>query len=123
MDARQFYQGSEEWLKKDHLKKSDGTYAVINLVISGAEMAEYKDGSKHLALSFEGKDRKLGLNVTNYRTLESMYGFETDNWTGRTVIVYVDPSVSNPQGGEPGGIRIRYEPPVDSGDPGPDVDF
>jgi hypothetical protein len=107
--------GGDHWLKKEHLKKEDGTYAALQLKISKAEAGEV-DGNAQMVLHFEGKERVLGCNKTNWQVLTSMYGTESDNWLGQTIKIYVDPNVEYPKGNKVGGIRIQYEAPESDDD-------
>lgn len=50
------------------------------------------------------------LNVTTIRILEAAFGDETDNWKGKQIMLYVDPSVSF-QGRVVGGLRVRVPKP------------
>jgi hypothetical protein len=118
MDTSNVYpeKAEGEFLKKDDLKKDDGTYAAIALTIAGAELGEVEDKvsggkSPQVVLVFQGKEstKKWGLNKTNWQTLVQMYGAESDNWVGKKIKIYVDPNVEYPKGTKIGGIRIQYE--------------
>lgn len=60
------------------------------------------------------RDQKpMVLNKTNAKTITKLFGTDKwAQWSGRTIALFVDKSVRNPQPGElPGGIRVRpYEP-------------
>lgn len=58
-------------------------------------------------LAFEESDKPLVLNSTNIQLCERIFGSDdTDEWVGKRVVLYVDPSVS--YGGKVvGGIRVR----------------
>ena len=45
------------------------------------------DGKEHLTLEFYGSDKKLGLNVTNTKSLISLHGDDTDAWIGKRIIL------------------------------------
>lgn len=49
----------------------------------------------------------LPLNLVNRRVLVAAYGEEDENWFGKPVELYINPSVTNSQGAVVGGIRIR----------------
>jgi hypothetical protein len=52
------------------------------------------------------------LNVTAIRLYEHLFGNDTDDWKGKQIIIYNDPTVSY-AGKITGGIRFRpYKPPV-----------
>ena len=39
-------------------------------------------------LTFTGLDKRLVLNVTNWDTLENLYGEESDDWSGKWITLY-----------------------------------
>jgi len=101
-----------DFLKAKDLKLDNGTFASLTLTISDAKVSAVGEGDeKHdqVVLSFQGKEKVLGLNKTNWQTLSSMYGFESDEWVGKSVRIFVDPNVEYPRGTKVGGIRIQYE--------------
>ena len=53
--------------------------------------------------------KPLIVNLTNWTTLEAMYGEESDNWRGKPIEVYVDPSVMYGKK-MVGGVRVRAIP-------------
>lgn len=64
-----------------------------------------------LALKFKGKDRELGLNSTNRKRLNKLFGYMTGNWVGKRITLYVDPHVQM-AGEEVSAVRIRPTEPV-----------
>lgn len=72
-----------------------------NVAMQGTE-PEYK-----WCLEFKGVDKPLVLNPTNMRLMEGIMGSdETDDWIGKEVVLYTDPTISF--GGKiTGGIRVR----------------
>jgi hypothetical protein len=50
--------------------------------------------------------KPMVINNTNWVNVESIYGDESDNWAGKSVEVWVDPSVSF-GGKRTGGLRLR----------------
>jgi hypothetical protein len=58
-------------------------------------------------LSFAETDKPLVLNTTNIQLCEHVFGSDdTDDWTGKKIVLYTDPNVS--YGGKlVGGIRVR----------------
>jgi len=58
-------------------------------------------------LSFAETDKSLVLNTTNIQLCEHVFGSDdTDDWTGKKIVLYTDPNVS--YGGKlVGGIRVR----------------
>ena len=58
-------------------------------------------------LSFEEADKPLVLNSTNIQVCERIFGSDdTDDWTGKKIVLYTDPNVSY-AGKVVGGIRVR----------------
>ena len=107
MKVNDVYQSESNFLKADDLPK--GTR--VGVIISGCELHEFKqeDGSKQkkMVLSFDGKEKKLTLNVTNARMIAANLGSDdTDDWIGKKVVLYNDPNVQF-AGKITGGIRIR----------------
>lgn len=78
-------------------------------------------GEQKWVLYFREEAKGMALNVTTIRVLEAAYGPDSDDWTGKRVMVYVDPNVSF--GGKiVGGLRLRTPkkapanpPPVEEG--------
>jgi hypothetical protein len=60
---------------------------------------------------FEKAEKGWILNVTNGDAIAAMYGPMTENWVGKQVTLYVDPSVTVGRQ-KTGGIRVRPTPPV-----------
>src|SRR5262245_6347855 len=58
-------------------------------------------------LNLEESDKPLVLNATNIQLCAKVFGSEdTDDWTGKKIVLYTDPNVS--YGGKlVGGIRVR----------------
>ncbi len=109
MNINDTFPSSSNFLKKEDLPKP------IKVKISDIDLMEFdQDGKtqRKLVIGFEGKEKKLACNKTNARTIAAMHGDETDNWIGKEITLYNDPTVS--MGDQVvGGIRIQYMPPVD----------
>jgi hypothetical protein len=77
-------------------------------------------GERRNFAHFKGKQKPLGLNVTNCETIESLAGSpNTDRWVGLTIQLYVDPRVRYPSGRYGPAIRIRPTMPDGKPDTGP----
>lgn len=61
----------------------------IRVKIADVKLWEDQQGSKKLSIGFVGSKKRLLANVTNSRTIAKAYGEETDAWTGRDIILYV----------------------------------
>lgn len=105
---------TSEMRESKFLKQSDIGKAVlwtihgverVNVAKEGAE-PEYK-----WAMNFSESDKPLVLNSTNIQLCERIFGSDdTDDWNGKKVVLYVDPTVS--YGGKVvGGIRVRQPKP------------
>lgn len=82
------------YLKADQLKQSDGSYEELTLTIAEVTSGEFDDGTKQRILSFEGDERQLGLNVTNWDTVAHITGKDDDDdWVGSKIVLYVDETV------------------------------
>lgn len=79
------------------------------VIIAGIEFAEFeRDGKteKEPRLLFDD-GKVMSLNKTNATMLSNLFGDETDKWTGKEIVIYVDPNVRNPEGKKTGGVRVR----------------
>lgn len=57
-------------------------------------------------MEVKGHPKKLILNNINWDTLENAYGEDSDDWIGKEMELYVDPSVMF-GGKRVGGVRVR----------------
>ena len=46
------------------------------------------DQKTQITLAFEGKEKELGLNATNARTIAALLGDETNEWKGKQIKLY-----------------------------------
>jgi len=63
-------------------------------------------GEQRWVLHFREQSKGMVLNTTTIRVLEKTFGDESDDWTGKKVILYVDPNVTF-KGQVVGGLRLR----------------
>ncbi len=81
------YVSESSWLKTDDLQGK-----TIPLQIGGVGTHIFNEGKEdektQIVLSFNGKEKKLGLNVTNARTVAGLYGNDTDAWVGKEIKLY-----------------------------------
>jgi hypothetical protein len=101
---------THEMRESKFLKQGDVTAPVLWTVQGVEKVNVAKDGAEpdyKWALSFEESDKPLVLNATNIQLCERIFASDdTDDWTGKRVVLYVDPNVS--YGGKiVGGIRVR----------------
>jgi len=79
--------------------------------ISGGEVIGDKGKkSKKPVAKFEGKEKKLILNVTNCKTIAQLYGNDTAAWAGKKIMLY---ATTTQNGGETVEcIRVRPKEPA-----------
>ena len=86
---------------------------VIIESVSGGTVSNGSKSQKKPIVKFRGKDKKAILNATNCKTIERLYGANTDDWVGKPIALYVA-QTSDP--GNPGSqvacIRVRPKAPV-----------
>jgi hypothetical protein len=66
----------------------------------------------YLSLKFAGKDRELGLNTTNRKTLAALFGVDGSrnnavHWFGKRILLFVEQDVRRPDGTTGPAVRIR----------------
>lgn len=103
---------SSKFLKKDDVGE-DGVVCTIAGVSQENVAKEGADPEIKWCLHLTNFDKPLVLNTTNLKLLGRATGSDnTDDWEGKKVILYDDPSVQF-KGEMKGGIRVRkYNPPV-----------
>jgi hypothetical protein len=70
-----------------YIKSSDLKGRKVKLQIDRVTVEELNDERKPIVY-FEGKDKGMVLNRTNSDTITSVYGTETDDWSGKEVTLY-----------------------------------
>ncbi len=94
-----------KFLKQEHVGKG------LLLTVVGVEQRnvakEDEEQEKKWCLLFEEEDKPLVMNQTNIQLAEMIFGSDdTDHWTGKKVVLYVDPTITF--GSKVvGGIRMR----------------
>ena len=93
------------WLRKDDLDDPIGGEVLTIRKIT--EELVGSDQQSKWALHWREKDyQPMLLNKTNLRLLSAVLGDDTDDWIGKEIEVYHDPSIS--YGGQlVGGLRVR----------------
>lgn len=96
---------SSKFLKKEDV--GEGVTCTITGVSQENVAKEGVDPEMKWCLHFSNLDKPLVLNSTNMQLIAKFLGSEdTDDWEGKKIILYDDPSVSF--GGKlTGGIRVR----------------
>jgi hypothetical protein len=103
------------WLKGEELKGK----GFVKVVIAGGSMEEMPDGGQKPVLRFQGASKGLVLNKTNGDEIAEAYGEDTDDWIGKSILLYFDPKVSY-AGKRTGGIRVRIPTPKRAPEPEPE---
>jgi len=86
MDASRFYEDRSNYLNVSQLLGSE-----LDVEIDHVEVEVMgQDREKKLVLYFKNRTKGLPLNVTNYKTLASARGTETDDWVGVKGTLFVD---------------------------------
>jgi hypothetical protein len=101
---------TSEMRESKFLKQSDVGRGAL-LTVSGCEQhnvsMQGEEPELKWCLKFEETDKPFVLHATNIQLCEQIFGSDnTDDWTGKKLVVYVDPNVS--YGGKvTGGVRVR----------------
>ena len=78
----------------------------VRVVIESVALEQLGEGERpKLVLTFRGKAKRLPLNKTNAQALADGLGDETDNWSGRQIIVYAAKTLF--AGRQVNGVRVR----------------
>ena len=81
---------------------------VTSVSIGLVKSMESPNGDDMIFLHFDGQSKKLGLNTTNSKTMQSLSGSAAPiRWVGLTITLYVDPQAKYPKGEKGPAIRIR----------------
>lgn len=91
-----------------YLKAADLQGRSVNVLMDRVCMEDIGGDQKPI-LYFVGKDRGLVLNKTNGNIIAELYGFETDDWTGK--MITLQPARVEFQGKIVDAIRVRLEVP------------
>lgn len=92
-----------------YLSKADIPAPVVAVIASVANEPLGQGQAQEVkpVLSFTGDSPKpMVCNASNWDTLEGLYGEESDNWTGKRIEIWVDPTVMY-GGKREGGLRLR----------------
>lgn len=117
MNVNDFYATESKWLKAGDLKK-DGKAIKVKLTIDHAEVVEFKDNTKKLAVMFKGKAKGLVLNKTNAQLIAEQYGEDSNAWANKEVSIY--PTTTDFGGERVECIRVEQFVPEASDSDGPD---
>lgn len=112
MNINDVYQSSSNFLRAVDLKGQ-----TVPLIISEIGTHTFNEGKPdqktQIILSFQGKEKKLGLNATNARTIGALLGENTDSWVGKEIKIY--PTKTDFAGEMVDCIRIVQDVPPEAG--------
>ena len=112
MKVDDVYTSSSSFLRAPDLKGQ-----TIPLTISEIGTHTFNEGKPdqkvQIVLSFEGKEKKLGLNATNARTIAHLLGDDTDTWLGKQIKIF--PTKTEFGGEMVDCIRIFQDAPPEAG--------
>lgn len=95
------------------LKAEDLGGKSVTLTIQSVEMEEMgqgRDKENKLVIQFAKTDKKLICNKTNAKTIEKLYGDDTDAWVGQRITI--SPREVEFQGNMVWAIRVSLTKPV-----------
>lgn len=97
-----------KFLKREDVTEEGWVHKVVSVVSQSLSMANGESETKWVLTLEELKP--LILNTTNIRRCVAAFGTqETDEWIGRSIVVYDDPEIEF--GGKiVGGVRLRAVP-------------
>jgi hypothetical protein len=100
------------WLTQEDIPHDRDTIVTIAGVVRRNNVKFASGPMKEVVLSlrFVGKKRELGLNATNRKVLNALFGAKCAGWKGHTIILFVEQDVGTPQGPRP-AVRIRARLP------------
>lgn len=109
MGLNDIYESNSSWLKSDDIK---GHQPIVTIATAEVHENDYNgEKKKQIVLTFQGKEKKLGLNFTNAAKIAELTGTEDfQNWVGTSIKLYVE-KVKGPNG-MVDGIRIFPELPA-----------
>lgn len=109
---------TSQYLGKQHINPDEDLIVTIERVEANTvkDARRNSDEEKRILYFQEPEIRPLILNSTNGGRIEKLLGTPyTEEWAGHKIALFLDKTVPNNFGGEPGGIRVReYLPKVET---------
>ena len=103
MDASRFYEDKSKYLNASQLIAGE-----LDVEIDHVELEEVGQAREEkLVLYFKNRAKGLPLNVTNYKTLASARGTETDDWVGVKITLFQTKTEFD--GKEVDAVRMRVD--------------
>ncbi len=94
-------------LPSKYLNATDVGSGMFKLTIVSVVMEKMEnDGAMKPVMSFQGAQKSMPINATNWDNMASVYGDESDNWIGKQIEMYTE-ATRMPNGTPTRGVRIR----------------
>lgn len=88
----------------NYLKAGDLDGRTVRTVMDRVDMETIGDDEKPV-LYFQGKEKGIVLNKTNANNIAQVYGDDTDDWSGKEIMLF--PAMVDFQGRTVEAIRVR----------------
>jgi arabinogalactan endo-1,4-beta-galactosidase len=95
-----------------YLKACDLQDRNFSVIMSTVELEDVGDSDRKPVLYFQGKSKGLVLNKTNSRAIAAAYGDDTDDWRGKSLVLF--PAMVDFRGDTVEAIRVRAPKQVSS---------
>lgn len=95
----------------NYLKATDLQGRNVTVSIERVVMEDIARGEQKPVLYFAGKEKGIVLNKTNANTIADAYGDETDQWAGKSLVLFE--ALVDYQGRSVPAIRMRSPQPKD----------
>ena len=94
-------------LPSKYLNAADVGNQTFKLTVVSVVMEKMEnDGAMKPVMSFQGAQKSMPINATNWDNMAMVYGDESDNWIGKQVEMYTE-ATRMPNGTPTRGVRIR----------------
>ncbi len=91
----------------DYLKAADLQGHAVTVTMAHVSMEKVGNDQKPI-LYFQGKEKGMVLNKTNATKIAEMFGEDTENWTGGSIVIYE--AMVDFKGDTVAAIRVRIAP-------------
>lgn len=109
VDINEIYKTNSDYIKAEDIGNNMWT-----MTIKTADVKRFDDGTSKIILTFNEWDKVLPLNVTNARSIASLYGHNSNSWIGKQIMLFT--MMVDYAGKQTLGIRVRA--PMQSNGPG-----
>lgn len=109
---RQLY--DRDYLGAWDLPDDKDVTVTIEKAVGGELVGNGGKKAKKPIISFAGKEKKFVCNVTNAKTIATMYGNHVEKWAGKKIALYVSTTRDPSTGGDIPCIRVRPQAPAPS---------